>query len=186
MDWKDITLEQFQKIQKLNLNDIEDQITATEVILGINADDLTMQEYAKEVKKLDFMNREIPKTIIRFSYDLNGRHYTCKPRLDELTVSQYMDFTNLAPTKQLEKILGVFLIPEGKKYGEYDIEEVYKDILTMSVVDAYAVFHFFLMQLQTCTKALEGYSMKMLKGKKNRDIRKAISAVMESYSMSDQ
>lgn len=182
MDWKDITLEQFQKINKLDLKEMDGQIEAANILLGINSDDMTWTNFCKELRKLEFLNKEIPKVIIRNSYTLNGRKYITKANLQELTVSRYMDFTNLAPKGELEKILAVVLIPEGKEYGE-DLDQVYKDILTMSIVDVYAVFNFFKVQFIVCTKTMKDFSVKALKG--NPELQNLVSEAMELCSMSD-
>ena len=177
MDWKDITLDQFQKIRKLDLNEMDGQIEAANILLGINSDDMTWVEFCKELKKLEFLNKEIPKVIIRNSYELNGRKYITKANLQELTVSRYMDFTNLAPKGELEKILAVVLIPEGKEYGE-DLDQVYSDILTMNIVDVYAVFNFFKMQFIVCMKTMADFSVKALK--RDRKLQRLVSELMES------
>jgi len=182
MDWKDITLDQFNKVKGLDLKELDGQIEAAQVLLGINADDMTWMEFCKELKKLDFMKEEIPRVIIRKSYELNGRKYITKANLQELSVSRYMDFTNLAPTGQLEKILAVVLIPEGKEYGD-DLEQVYQDILTMNIVDVYAVFNFFKMQFIVCTKTMKDFSVRALR--RNKKLQRVVSEAMESCSMLD-
>lgn len=190
MEWKDITLNQYKKVVGLNPNDIEDNITATEVILGINADDMTFGQFANVTRKLDFLKEPMPKVIIRKSYTLNGRLYDCNPSLNELTVSQYIDFSNFSKSglDEIEKVLAVVIIPSGQKYGEYDMEQVYSDILTMSIVDVFAVLNFFIMQFKLCTKALEDFLIKNLRGRKNKPVREAIqaaiSASMECCSLS--
>lgn len=173
---------QFKKLKGLDLKELDDQITASEILLGINADDLTWIEFSKKVKALDFLDKEIPQTIIRTSYNLNGRKYITKANLQELNVSRYMDFMNLAPGGELEKILAVVLIPEGKDYGE-DLEQVYKDILTMSVVDAYSVFNFFKLEFIASLKTMKDFSVKMLK--KDKELQRVVLQLMDSYSMSD-
>ena len=183
MDWSDITLRQFKSLKGLDLKDLDDQITAAEILLGINADDLTWIEFSKKVKALDFLDKEIPRSIIRKTYTLNGRKYITKVNLQELSVARYMDFCNLAPTGQYEKILAVVLIPEGKEYGDYDLDQVYNDILTMNMVDVYSVYSFFKMQFIVCIKTMKDFSVRALR--KDRKLQGLVSDLMESYSMSD-
>lgn len=188
MDWKDITLDQFQKIRKLDLSELDGQIGAASIILGIDEDKTSWIEFCKELSNLEFLKNEIPRTIIRKSYVLNGRKYNTRAALNELTVARYMDFTTLAPKGELEKILAVVLIPDGEEYGDYDMEAVYKDILTMSVVDAYAVFNFFRVQFIVCIKTMKDFSVKLLK--RDKGLQKVVGqalelALMESSSMSD-
>lgn len=182
MEWTDVTVRQFQKIKGLDLNDLDGQISAAEILLNIKADDLTWKEFGKECVKLNFLDKPIPETIIRKTYTLNGRKYNCCPNLNELSVARYMDFTNLAPTGELEKILAVVLIPDGGTYGD-NLDQVYEDILDMSIVDANSIVFFFKMEFKVCVRALADYSVKAVR--KDRKLRKVVSAVMDSCSMLD-
>lgn len=183
MSWYDVTVEQFQKLKGLDKDDLDDQIEAANILLGINSDDMKWTDFCKELKKLEFMNQEMPKTIIRKSYTLNGRKYDCLPNLQELTVSRYMDFMTLVKENDLVKILGVFLIPEGKEYGCYDLNPVYEDIKTMNIVEASGIFNFFLVEFRVCTDTLKDFSVKALK--KTPELQKLVLEAMESCSMSD-
>ena len=183
MDWNDVSLGTFKKLKGLDINDLDDQIECAGILLGIDVDELTWVEFCKEVRKLDFLKDEIPRTIVRTSYTLNGRKYITKANLNELTVARYMDFVNQSKTGDLEKILSVILIPDGKEYGDYDIEEVYKDILTMSIVDVYGVFNFFKVQFIFCAKTMKDFSVKALR--KDKKLQALVSEVMESYCMLD-
>lgn len=174
LSWWDITLDQYKKIKTLNLSLIENQITAAEVLLGINADELTWGEFNKELKKLDFLSTPIPKSIIRFTYKLNGHSYRCCPRVDELSVSQFMDFQKLVSTGELEKILAIFLIPEGKEYGDYDINIVYEDILTMSIVDVLSISNFFLLMSKVLFNTMTDYSIQKLKELKKKKVKEGL------------
>ena len=182
MTWNDITVEQFQKIQGLDLKEMDGQIEAASILLGINSDDMTWAEFCKELRKLDFLNEPMPNTIVRKSYVLNGRKYRCLPNLQEMSVARYMDFSRLGPTGDLVKILAVFLIPEGKEYGD-DLDQVYEDIKTMNIVEAKGIFNFFLLEFRVCTTVMKDFSVKALRG--NKELQGLVLELMESYSMSD-
>lgn len=184
MSWYDVTVDQFQRMKGLDMNDFDNQIEAASILLGINCDDMQWKDFCKELKKLEFLNEEMPKTIIRKSYTLNGRKYNCLPSLQELTVTRYMDFTTLTKEGDMVKILGVFLIPEGKEYGTYDLDEVYEDIRTMNIVEASGIYNFFLLEFRVCISTLQDYSVKVLK--KNPELRNLVLEVMDSCSISDQ
>lgn len=183
MDWNDVSLATFKRLKGLDVNDLDDQIEAAAILLGVNVDDMTWVQFCKELKKLDFLKDEIPKTIVRTSYTLNGRKYVTKANLNELTVARYMDYVNQSKTGEFEKILSVVLIPDGKEYGDYDIDRVYSDILTMSIVDVYAVFNFFKLQFIVCAKTMKDFSVKALR--KDKKLQALVSEVMESYCMLD-
>lgn len=183
MSWNDITVEQYQKLRGLDPNDVSDQITAAEILLGINADDMKWSDFCVKLNELNFLKDPIPKTIVRESYKLNGRKYNCMYNLQQMSVARYMDFTNLIKTNDLVKILGVFLVPDGKDYGNYDMDQVYDDIKTMNIVEAYGIFNFFKLQFIVCIKTMKDYSVKMLR--KDRKLQALVSEVMESCSMLD-
>ena len=186
MTYNDITLRQYLKVKNLDTDDVEDQIRATEILLNINADNLTIQEWAEKVKELDFLAEPIPKTIIRFSYNINNRVYDCRPRLDNLSVSQYMDYVNLAKDQDHpERILAVILIPEGKKYAEgYDINQVYEDILDIPVIDFFSILDFFILQFKVCIKTLEEYSMDLMRtGTLSRKDKKDLMTVQKAMQL---
>lgn len=182
MTWQDVTLGKFQDLRGLDLKDLEGQIEAARILLGVNVDDMTWAEFCKELNKLKFLEDQIPEVIIRKSYELNGRRYVTKANLQEFTVARYMDFVNQSKTGKWERILSTVLIPEGKEYGEYDMDQVYLDILSMSIVDAYAVFNFFRVQFIVCTKTMKDFSVRALK--RNPELRNLVSEVMEFYSTS--
>ena len=183
LTWFDITVGQYQKLKGLDPDDVSDQITAAEILLGYNVDDMLWGDFCVKLNELNFMKDPMPKTIIRNSYTLNGRKYNCMYNLQQMSVARYMDFTNLLKTDDLVKILGVFLVPDGEEYGEYDMDRVYEDIESMSVVEAFGIFNFFKVQFLVCTKTMKDYSMKLLK--KDRRLQGLVSELMESYSMSD-
>ena len=147
MSWYDVSLDQFQRLQKLDLKEMDDQIEAANILLGINTDDMTWPEFCVELRKLDFLKTEMPKTIIRKTYTLNGRKYDCMYDLQQMTVARYMDYMNLLKEEDsMYKVLSVFLVPEGCEYGSgYDMDVVYEDIKSMNVVEAYGIFNFFMM-----------------------------------------
>lgn len=183
MTWYDVTLGKFQDLKGLEFKELDGQIEAARILLGVNVDDMTWADFCKELRKLEFLGSEIPQTIIRKTYDLNGRRYVTKANLQEFTVARYMDFINQSKTGKWERILSTVLIPEGKDYGEYDMDQVYLDILSMNIVDAYAVFNFFRVQFIVCTKTMKDFSVRALR--RNPELRKLVSEVMESYSMLD-
>lgn len=184
MTWYDVSLGQFQELKKVDMSELDGQIEAASVLLGLNADDMTWADFCVELKKLDFLKDPIPETIVRPTYVLNGKTYDCMSDLRGMTVAKYMDWCKLAPTLDYAKILCIFLVPQGKAYGDYDLKEVEEDIKTMSVVEAYGIFNFFRLQFRVCIKGLKGYLGKALK--KNPELQKEVLVLMESYSMLDQ
>lgn len=181
--WWDITIDQYQRLKTLDLTDMSDQITAAEILLNFNADNMLWKDFCVKLNDLAFLKEPMPKTIVRSEYVLNGRNYKCYYDLQQMNVARYMDFTNLVKEGDIVKILGVFLVPEGKEYGDYDMGRVYEDIKTMSVVEAYGIYNFFKVQFIACIKTMKDYSVSLLR--KDKKLQKVVSDLMESYSTLD-
>lgn len=180
MSWEDVTLGKFQDLKGLDLTDLDGQIEAARILLGVEVDDMTWAEFCKELNRLKFLDSQIPEVIIRNAYVLNGRRYSTQAGLMDFTVARYMDFVNQSKTGKWERILSVVLVPEGKEYGSgYDMEEVYQDILSMSIVDAYAVFNFFRVQFIVCIKTMKDFSVRALR--RNPELRDLVSEAMECF-----
>lgn len=180
MTWEDVTLGKFQDLKGLDLTELDGQIEAARVLLGVEVDDMTWAEFCKELNRLKFLDSQIPEVIIRNAYVLNGRRYSARADLMDFTVARYMDFVNQSKTGKWERILSVVLVPEGKEYGSgYDMEEVYQDILSMSIVDAYAVFNFFRVQFIVCIKTMKDFSVRALR--RNPELRDLVSEAMECF-----
>ena len=180
MTWYDVTLGKFQDLKGLDLTDLDGQIEAARILLGVEVDDMTWTEFCKELNRLKFLDSQIPEVIIRSTYDLNGRKYVTKANLKDFTVARYMDFVNQSKTGKWERILSVVLVPEGKEYGDdYDMGDVYQDILSMSIVDAYAVFNFFRVQFIVCIKTMKDFSVRALR--RNPELRGLVSEAMECF-----
>lgn len=184
MTWYNVTVEQYQKMKGIDFQDFDGQVEVATILLGIDADDMTWADFCQELKKLEFLSKPIPQTIVRNSYVLNGRKYDCLYNLQDMSVTRYMDYLELVKTNDLVKVLTVFLIPEGKKYGEYDRKQVEEDIRTMNVVDANGIVFFFKLTFTVCIKVLKDYSVKNLKG--NPELQKVVSELMDYYCMLGQ
>lgn len=179
-NWKDITINVYQKLQNLNLNrssDIIDEIDDNVKILSILCDvdedtiaDLEINEYKRLVSQCTFLN-EIPKVKINDEYWINDKLYQVQYDVQNMTMAQYIDYQTYLKdsSKYTKEIVSCFVIPKGKKYGEgYNISEVVEDIGNyFSIVDALSVCFFFTMLFRSLTKATLGCLVKKMKrGKK--------------------
>ena len=138
-DWENITIEKYYNIKDILDDEIDDDITKNvklvAVITGKDEDEvwsMDMAEAGEYISRLQFLNKfELPKNpnmkIKLPNYDL-----VVIKDLSKINVAQYVDFQNFVklPLKEgMEKILSIFLIPEGCKYNDgYDIIDVQKEI----------------------------------------------------------
>ena len=138
-DWENITIEKYYKIKDILDDEVDDDITKNvklvAVITGKDENEvwsMDMAEAGDYISKLTFLNKfELPKNpnmkIKLPNYDL-----VVIKDLTKINVAQYVDFQNFVkmPMKEgMEKILSIFLIPEGCSYNTgYDIIDVQKEI----------------------------------------------------------
>ena len=138
-DWENITIEKYYKIKDILDDEVDDDITKNvklvAVITGKDEQEvwsMDMAEAGDYISKLTFLNKfELPKhpnmKIKLPNYDL-----VVIKDLTKINVAQYVDFQNFVkmPMKEgMEKILSIFLIPEGCKYNDgYDIIDLQKEI----------------------------------------------------------
>lgn len=149
--WSEVNIKTFKQLQKINESSIpEDKKTlqTTALLAGITMDELynyPLKKTQELIAQTSFLY-EKPKTkMLKPHYNLNGRKYNTLMDARDMTTAQYIDFkTYGADTeKYLIELLSIFLIPDGKKYGEARPLDVYADIETMGIEDALslAVFH---------------------------------------------
>ena len=138
-DWENITIEKYYKIKDILDDEVDDDITKNVKLVAVmlNKDeqevwDMDMAEAGNYISRLQFLNKfELPKNpnmkIKLPSYDL-----VVIKDLTKINVAQYVDFQNFVkmPMREsMEKILSIFLIPEGCSYNTgYDILDLQKEI----------------------------------------------------------
>ena len=138
-DWDNITIEKYYDIKDILDDEVDDDITKNVKLVAVITDkdenevwNMDMGEAGEYISRLQFLNKfELPKNpnmkIKLPSYDL-----VVIKDISKINVAQYVDFQNFVkiPMKEgMEKILSIFLIPEGCKYNDgYDIIDLQKEI----------------------------------------------------------
>lgn len=97
--WKEVTLEQFQKVNQLsNENEIDFEIAMISILAGIPTDnilDLPIVEYRKLKEACSFINvnpDSIPKNII----EIDGVKYGYRNDVRKMKTSEYIDFETMS------------------------------------------------------------------------------------------
>lgn len=180
-NWENISIKTFDEIKKaLNIN-INNELEANLAMLAVLCDadiqeieNLPLTEFSRLLKQTDFITK-MPKVDIKDKYVINGKKYNVCLGVNKMTTAQYIDYQTFGKDIEgnLKNLVSVFLIPEGKKYGEYDLEEVIDELYNnMPIADAYSVCFFFTLQLQSLTKvilsSLERKIKKEMKKEKNK------------------
>lgn len=167
MNWSDITIKQFLKLQDcLSIKDEFDRLCKIiDVVYSIDSDNLNISEFAQYSKSLNFLKEDVPTNIkILKKYNINNKVYKLDGLLGHVTASQYIDFNNYLKTNDIVKMLSVFLIPEGHKYNDgYDITEVFTDIEMLPISVANSICFFFVRQLALFKRIFQHYSVSRIK-----------------------
>jgi hypothetical protein len=186
--WKDINVNTFIRLQlewqnfETTGDKVMDDLNRSIILLSILCDttedeitNLSKSEFTTLLHQTVFIN-DMPKVKIQDKYVINGKKYKVFLTLQDMSISQYIDFQTFykEQEKYFKELIACFLIPDGKKYGEYDINEVIDDIGNhMTIVDAYSILFFFVLLFRSLTKAILNYSIKdmkkMMKKEKNKE-----------------
>ncbi len=147
MNWSDITLRQFNKLQ--DIFEVEDSYTVCNIIdliWGIDSSNLPLNQFIEYKEKLEFLKQPItPIKNIPLKITVNNRTYNTNVNLTEIKVAQYIDYQNYCKNPKYNELLSVFIIPEGHNYNDgYDLQQVKEDILDLPIDLVYGINFFFL------------------------------------------
>ena len=138
---------------------------------------LPIDQFEKLSKDLEFL-KQMPSVDIRTEYEINGKRYNVFTNLKKMTAGQYIDFQTYQKDyqKNMKYILSIFLIPQGKEYGDYDIDEIAEEIYNnLSILHAHSITLFFSLQFRSLTKAIVIYLIKQMK----KQMKKAKTKIMK-------
>ena len=182
MTWDDVTFKQFMKLQELLKNEDETErlFTVSELLLGEDVTNLPLAEYMQRVKVLDFIKEPLPENNLPKNIEVNGRKYHMDCLLGNIKTGQYVDYINHAKANDTQKLIAVFMIPEGHTYNDgYDMEQVFADVddLPISIVNSVAFF--FKRQFGTFMRIFQRYSIRQVKNTNmNKGMKKAAIQVV--------
>ena len=182
--WDDISVELFDKIKevlnKKGIEDIDKNISIVSILCEKDEDEISnlpITEFSKLVEQTAFLN-EMPRVEIKDKYIINGKKYNVFTNLKKMTTAQYIDFQTLQKNynKNLKYLLSVFLIPDGKEYGDYDIDEVADELYRhLSISDAESIMFFFVMSYRALMQGMLTYSISQMK----KEMRKTKNKILK-------
>ena len=181
-DWDNISIDKYYEIKDILDDEEDDDITKNVKMVAVITDkdedevwSMDMAEAGEYISKLTFLNKfELPKNpnmkIKLPNYDL-----VVMKDVTKINVAQYVDFQNFVklPLREgMEKILSIFLIPEGCKYNEgYDIIDLQKVIReNMSFRVAEGLLSFFLNRYGRSLVHSLAYCKRQMKKMKNKEM----------------
>ncbi len=167
--YKTLTLGKFMELQKIDwasMEEIDIQVKMLSVLSDMDEDEilkLPLDEYSKMVNKTAFLSKqpEITKNIPD-KIKINDKTYVLVKDIKKMTAGQYIDYQQYLAANDinfyLPYILSCFIIPKGKTYGDYDVDEVV-DVLknNLSVEEALSISGFFMKKFRSSIKAILFY-----------------------------
>lgn len=189
--WKDISINEYYALQdaiKETKEPLEQSVALLAVLCECTADEI----YALPMSRINELTKSIG-WVLDFKFDrrfnskkltVAGKRYDVCVNLQDMTVSQYIDFQTFYGKGDFKQYMGniltCFLVPEGKGYCEgYDataLAEEFRD--TISITLANAVCFFFVRRLVSSTRAMCVFLEIMMKKMK----KKASPQIMEKIA----
>lgn len=182
--YEKMSIGKFQETREI-LKKIEDfnelKIELVAILNDMETDDvldLPLTTFHHLLQGIGFLFEEPKKRQVLTKYNVGGVELETMTDIHNMTAGQFIDYqTYIKDTdKYIVEILSVFLIPKGKKYGDYDIIEIQKLIKdNLSIVDAVSLSAFFLKWYQSLLMATKNYltrkMKRMMKREKNKEVR---------------
>lgn len=152
-NYNKLTIGKYQEVLEA-IRDYEDEHERNTALIAVLSDqepdevlNLSLSEYKARVDGLRFLLEEPVQAPIKNRYRIGNMELDLCADLSKLTAGQYIDYQTFIKDveKNMVELLSVFLIPKGKKYGDYDMGEVHEAIReNLSICDALGLSAFFL------------------------------------------
>lgn len=152
-NYNKLTIGKYQEVLEA-IRDYEDEHERNTALIAVLSDqepdevlNLSLTEYKARVDSLRFLLESPVKAPIKNRYRIGNMELDLCADLSKLTAGQYIDYQTFIKDveKNMVELLSVFLIPKGKKYGDYDMGEVHEAIReNLSICDALGLSAFFL------------------------------------------
>lgn len=186
--YEDLSVSRFYEVKDIIDTDLE--LLDKEVALIALLDDKTQDdvlsmglgEFHEKVSGLRFLTTLPRQVVPDTKYVIDGLEFSVMLNPDEMTVAQYVDYNAYRQMDdECERMIGmlsVFMIPKGKKYGDYNINEVKEKVGKMNVADAMGMSAFFLEWSKALTKVIHTSLIKklkkMMRKEKDKEVREKI------------
>lgn len=188
--WSDITINEFYELKKIKDmdNEVDALISLYALLCNTTINEIRSMPYTEfqllTSKKIKWLAEPINDKIeCKKKYVINDTTYRYQAKPFDLTTSQFLDLQQvLKNINEIETVISIVLIPEGKKYGEYDIDEVKQEIRQhVDIETAKSIVNFLLASTTKSLKTILLYLQHQLKkmGKNEKD-KKIKTKLMEA------
>ena len=197
--WNHITGEQYWEIFDIlnsEASDLQKQAELIALIEGKSVDEilsLDMSAAAELINKLEFLNKfELSKRYHPSSIIIDNKKYNVYTNLANLNVAQFIDYQSFISQPfrdSYDKILSIFLIPDGHEYNSgYNILEVQEVIRTkLSWFEIQNLLNFILVKYVKSYMRIQAYLTKKVRKEKNPqkklEMERNLNQLMESLKI---
>lgn len=176
-------------VQDSTLEEADKTIFICNILYGVDISKISMNEALPYINNsIKLLNTDIPTNAkIQDYYILGNKKYRFTTDVSKIYLMQFLDFQTYIQEdntiNNYNKILSVFLVPEGASYNDdsYNIIELQSLIdKELSITEAYNMGAFFLQQFKRCVRIFQNsliwevLTMKGMKWKEKKAILKQI------------
>lgn len=143
------------KIHRSQISDDDKVFQTAALLCGMDYDDflnLPLNESRAIVAQMNFVYTEPKPEKIRRKYQLGTREYKMMKNPDEMTTAQYLNYQSIIGVpvdENMDDLMTIILVPDGKVYGDYDMEEAKEEIANnLTVTEALGIANFFTASLE--------------------------------------
>lgn len=169
--WETLPIGIFQKLSQLNKTEAGDD-RPYEIIAILNnltleqVYDMKLEDVHQLMNNTSFLYNKPKVRMPKKQYTINNKVYNVFLNEKDITVSQYLDFQQLAANvdEHLAQFLSIFFIPEGKTYNNgYNIEFVQNELSNyLDVETALSLTRFFFHKLRKSMRHTLLYSQALI------------------------
>ena len=195
--WKQMSIGTFMKVSEINRSQDSDEdklFRIAALLSGMEYEDflnLPLNESRDIIAKAGFMYEEPKAGKIKKTYVIGSRTYRVMRNMDDMTTAQYLNYQSIADKPvddTMADLMAIVLIPEGKTYGDYDMQEVTEEIKAyFNIEDALSVADFFIKLSGKLMRRMQRYSDILLTAMewkvrmecKNKEQRETVKTAMQ-------
>ena len=199
-NWNSISGDKYWEIVDIlnnpDASDMQKQAELIALIEDVDIDtilNMNMNDVAAKINKLEFLNKfELDKHYNPRKIKVGDIEYNVYPDLTNLNVAQFMDYQTFITKpfrESYDKILSIFLIPDGHEYNSgYDILEVQEVIRTkLSWLEIQNLLNFILVRYADSYIHSLAYLTKKVRKekdpKKKMEMERNLNQLMESLKI---
>ena len=181
-NWGDVSIADYFKIIDIAndeaIEGIAKDVEIIALLYGLDVNevwDMSVSEVNQYRAAIEFIsNPPVPTKASIKAINVNGRKCTVYTDLNNFTYAQYVDFQEYwRKPNNLVDVLSVLIVPDGEKYGKYDVVEFKRDIEKYINVElATTICSFFLKSLMKYLKHSLQYLEKQVKIMKAMPLKK--------------